>query len=414
MDELTYDLIYRFQQYNDQEAFEELFEKNYNLIRHICRKYTEVNKTIADDIIMEAELGFFKAIKGIELERGMKLSTYLVPTVEGNVKRFLRDKNNIVRLPRDIFSIKCKVNKFENEFCKLNGYFPSVKLISEKLDIAQEEIVKMKAITNTSSIDSTLYRNDDENSNINVTESLGKYDEKIENFEFRDTLDYVLNNVLEEKEKKIIIGRFIRDITQTQLSKELAISQVQVSRIEHRAMKKLKEEFINSTHKKKENIKNKEVNTNTILNCLENYNIALNKISLFVEENDRDLYDALFVEGKRNKEVIKQFNMPNKESLTRKRRRLRNKLNKNLQKNEIDFLESLTTDKVNTFNKLNSMYTNEEFNNKLFTDLTQEDRVLFTERFINSNSILGIADKLDTEYESAYNKIQKLKSKLGI
>lgn len=235
MSEDTFNLIAAAQK-GDEEAKTRLLEENSPLIKSVIRHYK--NKGVDyDDLYQLGCMGFLKAIKNFSAEFNVRFSTYAVPMIAGEVKRFLRD-DGYIKISRSTKSLAGKINYYVEKYKHLNAKSPTVEEIAQKFEMEPSEVVfAMDAVKNPVS----LYENaDDENSQMLIDKISSKENEE-------EKLDYILLkeiiSKLDERDKKIIVLRYFKDKTQSEVARVLNVSQVQVSRLETKILNKLKEEL---------------------------------------------------------------------------------------------------------------------------------------------------------------------------
>ena len=216
-------------------ARDKLVLGNLKLVLSILKKYNNRNENM-DDLFQIGCIGLVKAIDNFDLTYGVKFSTYSVLMIEGEIRKYLRD-NNTIRVSRSVKDIAYKVLKFKNDYLIENAKEPSIDLISKELDIKKESIVlALEATKNTVSYFEPIY--DDGGETIYLFDQLS-IDDKDYNFIDNIALKESINK-LKDKEKKVLIDRYINGKTQIELSEELNISQAQVSRIEKNALTNIK------------------------------------------------------------------------------------------------------------------------------------------------------------------------------
>lgn len=232
--EETYSLIVKAQG-GDEMAKEKLVQNNSPLVKSLIKRY--INKGIEyDDLYQLGCLGLIKAIYNFNQEFNTKFSTYVVPMVIGEIKRFMRD-DGAIKVSRAIKTQNLKINKFLDDFYKDNLRKPTYEEIAKNFNMDVADVIfTMDSAKMPVSIYTPL--NDDENKQSFL---LDKYAED----ESDDLVDnIVLKNVLknlESRDKQIIILRFFRDKTQSEIAKILGVSQVQVSRLENKIIDKMRE-----------------------------------------------------------------------------------------------------------------------------------------------------------------------------
>lgn len=215
----------------DSAAKEQLLKDNQNLIKSIVRRY--LGKGVEyDDLYQLAGMGLLKAINGFDKSYGVRFSTYAVPMIAGEIKRFMRDDGSI-KVSRTIKSAAKSINAFVEEYSARHGVQPTIKEISQKFGMSPAEVVFTMG---SSRMPLSLFaRSDykDEKSQLLLDKLSSKddQDDMIDNLELRAAIAE-----LPEREKKVIMLRYFRDMTQSEVASMLGVSQVQVSRIENKIM----------------------------------------------------------------------------------------------------------------------------------------------------------------------------------
>jgi RNA polymerase sigma-70 factor, sigma-B/F/G subfamily len=229
-------LLKVYQQNNDEKAKEELIMGNLKLVLSLVQKFSKRTENM-DDLFQVGCVGLIKAIENFDLSINVQFSTYAVPMIIGEIKRYLRDFS-LVRISRNLRDISYKTLKAKESFINEYSREPTIEELSEILDIKSVDI--QEAINSNqvvSSIFEPLYSNDGES--ISLIEQLKDNDDKIDKMN-----DYIaLNDALEhlnQKERWIINQRYFAGKTQCEIAEELFVSQAQVSRMEKAALQRLK------------------------------------------------------------------------------------------------------------------------------------------------------------------------------
>lgn len=227
-----------FKRYQDGDllAKEKLIEGNLKLVLSILRRFNNKNFNL-DDLFQIGVVGLIKAIDNFDLSYGLKLSTYAVPLILGEIKRYIRD-NSPVRVSRSIKDMAYAIMKYKDEYVMSKGYEPSNKEISEKLGIEEYEIsYALDSLKDTVSIFEPIYN--DGGDTIFLLDQLADRKEENKDQDMLISLRKALNKI-KEREREILVGRFIIGKTQTEMAEEIGISQAQVSRIEKNAISMVK------------------------------------------------------------------------------------------------------------------------------------------------------------------------------
>ena len=225
------ELFIRYQN-GDIKAKEELVNGNLKLVLSVLRSFNR-NDLNLDDLFQVGVIGLIKAIDNFDLSYNLKLSTYAVPLIIGEIKRYIRD-NSSIRVSRGIKELAYSIIKFKDDYMLKNGIEPTSKTISENLGIDEYKIAfALDSLKDPTSIYEPIYN--DGGDTIYLCDQIA---DKKENNNDRDSL-IALRKALQkikEKEKNILIERFIIGKTQMEIADYLGISQAQVSRIEKSAI----------------------------------------------------------------------------------------------------------------------------------------------------------------------------------
>ncbi|MBR4800235.1 MAG: sigma-70 family RNA polymerase sigma factor [Clostridia bacterium] len=228
--EETLTLIKESQSGSD-EAKETLVSANIPLIKSIVKRFK--GRLEYDDLMQLGCMGFVKAILNFKEEYGVRFSTYAVPLISGEIKRFLRD-DGAVKVSRWAKMLSAKISQYVDEKQKLGDAEPTVDELAEKFGCEKQDVVfAMETSQFLLSLSDSL---DDDGSPLeDRIAGANSPDENLDSLMLKDSI-----KTLPDREKKIIILRYFRDQTQSEVAKELGISQVQVSRIESKILQKLK------------------------------------------------------------------------------------------------------------------------------------------------------------------------------
>jgi len=234
--EETLELI-RKSQAGDREAQNTLLEKNVALIKSIVKKFLNRGYEY-EDLFQIGSLGFIKAIQNYQEKYNVKFSTYAVPMIMGEIKRFLRD-DGMIKVSRSLKEISNKVMATQELLKKKLLRDPTIQEISNAIGISPEDIVfAMESARAPASIYDVVY--EDDNSPILLIDKMAEKEDK--NGEIIDKiLLRELLSQLEPRERQLIVLRYFQDKTQSETAKQLGVSQVQVSRLEAKILKKMRE-----------------------------------------------------------------------------------------------------------------------------------------------------------------------------
>ncbi len=223
-------------QAGDMEAKETLLVENSGLIWSVTRRFLG-RGTEADDMYQLACLGFLKAVDGFDLNFGTQFSTYAVPKIAGEIRRFLRD-DGTVKVSRGIKERAATIKTARNQLTNILGREPTISEIAEKTGFSQEDIAI--AENATASVESIHQAAGDDGFTLeNVLTDTQSEENFLEQMALRQAIDK-----LSQREATVIKLRYFHGLTQQRVAKVLEVSQVQVSRIEKHALEKLRQLMI--------------------------------------------------------------------------------------------------------------------------------------------------------------------------
>jgi RNA polymerase sigma-B factor len=223
-----------------QPVRDALVEQHLPLVEHLARRFRNRGEPY-DDLVQVATIGLIKSVDRFDPERGVEFSTYATPTIVGEIKRHFRDKGWAVRVPRRLQELRLALTAATSELSQKNGRSPTVHELAVQLGLSEEEVLEGLESANaysTLSLDAGDQGGDDEG--IAVVDTLGVEDEGLEGVEYRESLKPLLER-LPPREKKILMLRFFRNMTQSEIAREVGISQMHVSRLLARTLAQLRE-----------------------------------------------------------------------------------------------------------------------------------------------------------------------------
>lgn len=231
LDQQTCNQLIREAKKGNNQAKERLLSENTNLIKSIVKRY--LNKGVEyDDLFQLASMGLLKAITGFDESYNVRFSTYAVPMISGEIKRFMRDDGSI-KVSRAIKAQAKQINAFVEAYTASNGVQPSIKIIAEKFGMPPSEVVFTMG---SSRMPVSIYAQGDykdEKSKL-LLDKLPVDDKQEELLDVLELRSAIAD--LPDRDKKVIMLRYFRDMTQAEVAESLGVSQVQVSRIENRIM----------------------------------------------------------------------------------------------------------------------------------------------------------------------------------
>ena len=222
-------------QQGDQSAKTVLIEENSPLIKSLLRRFKDKGIEY-DDLYQIGCIGFLKALKNFNEEYKVKFSTYVVPMVIGEIKRFMRD-DGAIKVSRALKTLNLKINRFIEEFFSSNQRKPTIEEMAHHFNTDEQEIIlAMDSAKMPLSIYSPV---DDDPESISMVDRIEEQDDANEKMVDNIALSEVIKK-LSDRDRKIILLRYYFDRTQSEIAKELNISQVQVSRLENKILDNLK------------------------------------------------------------------------------------------------------------------------------------------------------------------------------
>ena len=224
----------------DKQAREVLIEKNLGLVHHIVKRF--LNRGVdAEDLFQIGCIGLMKAVDKFDLAFDVKFSTYAVPMISGEIKRFLRD-DGMVKVSRSLKENGWKITRAREQFQHEHGREPTLEEIAKVTGLSTEEVVMaMDAGSEVESIYKSVYQSDG-NEIYLVDQIAGKNNER-EKLLNHMLLKQLLSE-LEGEERELIRLRYFQGKTQTEVAGRLGISQVQVSRLEKRILRRLRDKAL--------------------------------------------------------------------------------------------------------------------------------------------------------------------------
>jgi RNA polymerase sigma-B factor len=216
---------------------DELIELHLPLAEHCARRFSQRGEPV-EDLIQVGTIGLIKAVDRFDLDREVEFSTYATPTIIGEIKRHFRDKGWTIRVPRRLQELRMSTATATGELSQSLGRSPTPREIAERLDVTVEDVLEGIESANayaTVSLDAGEGSDD----SLPWLDTLGAEDEALENVEIRESLRPLIES-LPQREQKILVLRFFRHQTQSQIAEQLGISQMHVSRLLTRTLEELR------------------------------------------------------------------------------------------------------------------------------------------------------------------------------
>jgi RNA polymerase sigma-B factor len=223
-------LFERYRRSGDRRDRDQLVERFLPLARNLARRYSQDPRAY-EDIVQVAAIGLINAIERFDSTRGVSFSSYAVPTIAGEIKRYFRDRSWTVRPPRDLQERVLRVDAATKQFSSGHSRAPTVSELAERLDdLSQEDVLEAlyaRRAASALSLDTPATQDDDTNT---LGERLGTTDGGYALVEQRVLLDS-LQRALTTRERAILQMRFVEDMTQAEIGAAVGLSQMQISRL---------------------------------------------------------------------------------------------------------------------------------------------------------------------------------------
>ena len=224
-------------QSGDKEAREVLIEKNLGLVHHIVKRFLGRGYD-PEDLFQIGSIGLLKAVDKFDMSYDVKFSTYAVPMIIGEIKRYLRD-DGILKVSRSLKENHYRIYQVREALTRRLEREPTTGEMAEEMGISIEELVMtMESGAEVESLHKTIYQG--EGTEISLMDKLPEKENRQEKVLDRIFLEEILGT-LEAKERRLIYMRYFQNMTQMEIAHELGVSQVQVSRMEKRILRSLQE-----------------------------------------------------------------------------------------------------------------------------------------------------------------------------
>ena len=234
-------LFTRYAEERNPRIRDRLVLMHQNLVRYLAGKFMNRGEPI-EDLVQVGTIGLINAIDRYDPERGTKFSTYATPTIVGEIRRHFRDKAWSLKVPRRLQELNLAANKSAESLSQKLGRVPTIQEIAQAVGASEEEALEAIELGNaydTVSLDGKL-AHEDESAPLSLSEFVGGTDGSLDNLEKFGDLNQAMD-CLDHRERSIIYLRFFKDMSQTEVAKRLNISQMHVSRLQQKALRRLKE-----------------------------------------------------------------------------------------------------------------------------------------------------------------------------
>jgi RNA polymerase sigma-B factor len=234
------ELFKRWRRHRDRQARDELIARFLPLARKLARRYVQSSEPY-EDLVQVASLGLVKAVERFDPDRGFAFSSFAVPTIVGELKRYFRDTAWALHVDRGAQERARKITDAQHKLGSRTGRMPTVDEIAQYLEISQEEVLdglQTAEAYGAISLDAPMAGEDDEDSSR--IDAIGQEDVRLQRVDDHATL-FAAARHLPTREREILFLRFNEDLTQSEIAERVGVSQMQVSRLLRRSLRRLRE-----------------------------------------------------------------------------------------------------------------------------------------------------------------------------
>ncbi len=238
----TRELFRQYKATGDPEVRDQLIVSHLNLVRFLASKFKNRGEPL-DDLIQVGTIGLIKAIDRFDPSRGLEFTTYATPTILGEIKRHFRDKGWSVRVPRRLQELSAKVNQANDELTNELSRSPSVEEIARRVGASVDDVLEaMESSSAYSSVPLEGGGSSDDDDAPSVIDHYATEDENLAASDDRIVLEDAIRD-FSPREKDVIRMRFFEGMTQVEIAERLGISQVQVSRLLRRTLRRVQDKI---------------------------------------------------------------------------------------------------------------------------------------------------------------------------
>jgi len=222
-----------------ETAREDLVHLHLPLVEHCARRFRNRGEPF-EDLVQVGTIGLLKSIDRFDVDRGVEFSTYATPTIIGEIKRYFRDKGWAIRVPRRLQELRMQIGSASAELTQSLGRSPTPRELAETIGCTVEDVLDGIESSNAYSTLSLDASDDSEDgAAATMLDAIGVDDENLEHVEIRESIKPLLDR-LDAREKKILLLRFFKNMTQSQIAEEIGVSQMHVSRLLSRTLDQLR------------------------------------------------------------------------------------------------------------------------------------------------------------------------------
>jgi RNA polymerase sigma-B factor len=218
---------------------EELVQLHLPLVDHCARRFANRGEPL-DDLVQVGTIGLIKSVDRFDTDRGVEFSTYATPTIIGEIKRYFRDKGWAIRVPRRLQELRMSISSVTGELSQELGRSPTPREIAEKIGVGVEQVMEgLESANAYSTLSLDAGDSNEDGGSMSMLETLGMDDDALAHVEIRESIKPLIEQ-LPSREKKILMLRFFRGMTQSQIAAEIGVSQMHVSRLLNRTLEQLR------------------------------------------------------------------------------------------------------------------------------------------------------------------------------
>lgn len=230
------ELFRRYRESGDVALRNEIVEKYLYIASVIAKKF--VGRGVEyDDLYQVAALALIKGVDRFDETKGLQFSTFITPTITGEIKNYFRDRSRLVHLPRRVSELRVSLKRVADEYMSETGMRPTARELAERLGVSEEEVVRAAEAGGIVSLDKPV---DDDEDAVSFYDVIPAAEDNLEQIENRDELESAIT-VLTKEERELIRYRFVQELSQMETAKRMNVSQMYVSRMERKVLNKLKE-----------------------------------------------------------------------------------------------------------------------------------------------------------------------------
>lgn len=231
------ELFARYKETGDPAIRNEIVEKYLYIASVIAKKF--VGRGVEyDDLFQVAALALVKGVDRFDDTKGLQFSTFITPTITGEIKNYFRDRSRLVHLPRKVSELRVNIKRASEEILAETGRKPTAKELSARLGVSEEEIVRAAEAGGVVSLDRPV----ESEEGMSYYDVIPAEDDAFEKIENRDAIRAALGE-LSPQERELVALRFQRELSQTETARRMGVSQMYVSRMERKILDKLRENF---------------------------------------------------------------------------------------------------------------------------------------------------------------------------